>query len=84
MSKYLAAAAFAGLLLSTTVSVSAAPRQPQTNEAAPSADQPKDKDAAKSERKYCVSDTRPASHIAQRVCKTRTEWMAQGFDPLNP
>jgi len=84
MSKYLAAAAFAGLLLATTTSVSALPRQPQnTNETVPSADQPKDKDAAK-DRKYCVTDTRPASHITQRVCKTRTEWMAQGFDPLNP
>ena len=82
MSKYLAVAAFAGLLLATG-SVSAAPRQPQTNEQAPSADQPKDKEA-KAERRYCVADQRPASHITQRVCKTRTEWMAQGFDPLNP
>lgn len=84
MSKYLAAAAFAGLLL-TTASVSAAPRQPQnTNEATASTEAPKDTKDAKTERKYCVADTRPASHITQRVCKTRTEWMAQGFDPLNP
>lgn len=83
MSKYLAVAAFAGLLLTAT-SASALPRQPQnTNEATPSAEAPKDK-AVKPERKYCVSDTPPGSHITQRVCKTRTEWMNQGFDPLNP
>jgi hypothetical protein len=46
--------------------------------------------AAKSERarsadpRYCVLEVRTGSHITKKICKTRSEWIAEGVDPLNP
>ncbi|WP_394653042.1 hypothetical protein [uncultured Sphingomonas sp.] len=31
---------------------------------------------------YCIRDTVTGSRIPRKSCKTRVEWMAQGFDPL--
>ncbi|WP_294303435.1 hypothetical protein [uncultured Sphingomonas sp.] len=31
---------------------------------------------------YCLVDTVTGSRIPRKSCKTRVEWMAQGFDPL--
>jgi len=33
--------------------------------------------------KYCVVDTLTGSHVRTKVCHTRKEWLAQGFDPLD-
>lgn len=30
---------------------------------------------------YCIRDTVTGSRIPRKSCKTRVEWMAQGFDP---
>ena len=38
--------------------------------------------AATDKTKYCVVDTLVGSHIPQKTCLTRKEWLAQGFDPL--
>jgi hypothetical protein len=33
--------------------------------------------------RYCVQDTSTGSHIPQKICKTREEWMSEdNFDPL--
>lgn len=35
------------------------------------------------ERRYCVVDTLTGSRVQHKVCKTRKEWLDEGFDPLN-
>ena len=32
--------------------------------------------------RYCVVDTLTGSHVRQKICRTRKEWLGQGFDPL--
>jgi hypothetical protein len=32
--------------------------------------------------KYCVVDEATGSHIPRKVCLTRQEWLARGFDPI--
>ena len=32
--------------------------------------------------RYCVIDTPTGSRIDRKVCKTRDEWLKEGFDPL--
>ena len=32
--------------------------------------------------RYCVVDTPTGSRLPHRVCQTREQWLAQGFDPL--
>jgi len=39
--------------------------------------------AARGATKYCVIETATGSHIAKKTCRTRKEWQAQGFDPLD-
>ncbi len=31
--------------------------------------------------KYCVVDEATGSHIPRKVCLTRQQWLARGFDP---
>jgi len=38
--------------------------------------------AATDKTKYCIVDMPTGSHIRQKTCLTRKEWLAQGFDPL--
>ncbi|WP_010215722.1 hypothetical protein [Sphingomonas sp. PAMC 26621] len=33
-------------------------------------------------QRYCVIDTPTGSHIRNKVCKTRPEWLDEGFDPI--
>jgi len=33
-------------------------------------------------RRYCVVDQITGSHLPHKVCKTRKEWLDEGFDPL--
>ena len=35
------------------------------------------------ERRYCVVDQITGSRLPVKKCKTRKEWLAEGFDPLN-
>jgi hypothetical protein len=35
-------------------------------------------------KRYCVKETITGSRIPVKTCFTRDEWLAQGFDPLNP
>jgi len=39
--------------------------------------------AAGPERRYCVVDTITGSRLPHKTCKTRKEWLDQGFDPLD-
>ena len=34
--------------------------------------------------KYCVMDETTGSRIARKICRTREEWLSEGFDPLAP
>jgi hypothetical protein len=42
------------------------------------------KSEAQPKTRYCVKDTTTGSRIVQKICKTRAEWLDEGFDPLNP
>jgi hypothetical protein len=33
-------------------------------------------------KRYCVEDTVTGSRLPRRSCRTREEWLAEGFDPL--
>ncbi len=35
-------------------------------------------------KQYCVRATSTGSRMTQKVCRTRKDWMARGFDPLAP
>jgi hypothetical protein len=35
------------------------------------------------DRRYCVVFETTGSRIPHKTCKTRKEWMAEGFDPLD-
>lgn len=35
------------------------------------------------DRRYCVVDQLTGSRLPIKKCKTRKEWLAEGFDPLN-
>ena len=36
------------------------------------------------DKRYCVESMATGSRIARRTCKTRAEWLDEGFDPLDP
>ncbi|WP_242137676.1 hypothetical protein [Sphingomonas sp. TREG-RG-20F-R18-01] len=36
---------------------------------------------ASNPQRYCIVDTPTGSHIVYRTCKTRAQWLAEGFDP---
>ena len=39
--------------------------------------------AAVSDRqRYCIVETPTGSHIQKKVCKSRAEWLGEGFDPI--
>ena len=40
--------------------------------------------AADRPQRYCVIDSITGSMISRRICQTREQWLAQGFDPLAP
>ncbi|KQM64748.1 hypothetical protein ASE65_15950 [Sphingomonas sp. Leaf16] len=33
-------------------------------------------------RRYCISDRREGAPRRPKICRTRDEWQARGFDPL--
>lgn len=38
-------------------------------------------DAAASKKKFCVVEAATGSRVPKKICRTRTEWLALGFDP---
>ncbi|WEK01899.1 MAG: hypothetical protein P0Y59_09545 [Candidatus Sphingomonas phytovorans] len=40
-------------------------------------------DAAASKKKFCVVEATTGSRVAKKICRTRTEWLALGFDPTS-
>ena len=40
--------------------------------------------AERPDRRYCIVETVTGSRIPYKTCRTRAEWLEQGFDPLNP
>jgi hypothetical protein len=36
------------------------------------------------DKRYCVQGNITGSRLARKDCRTRAEWMKQGFDPLDP
>lgn len=39
--------------------------------------------ASNVDRRYCVVDQITGSRVPHKICKTRKEWLAEGFDPLD-
>lgn len=54
-----------------------APASAATSQAEPDAKPVKDK-------RYCVTGTTTGSRLARKACRTRAEWLSEGFDPLDP
>jgi len=76
------ATALTGLALSSGA-VAGAPKE--TPAAAPtSASTDASAQVQRKEKQYCIVDSATGSRIPLKVCKTRKDWMAEGFDPLNP
>lgn len=75
-----AATALTGLALSSGA-IAGMPKDVPAPEATAPATDTAAQPAAK-EQKYCVRDTTTGSRIPLKVCKTRKEWKAEGFDPL--
>lgn len=38
--------------------------------------------ASNAKTRYCVMETLTGSRIPSKACKTRAEWLVEGFDPL--
>ncbi|WP_447728843.1 hypothetical protein [Sphingomonas koreensis] len=36
------------------------------------------------DKRYCVQGDITGSRLAQKDCRTRAEWLKEGFDPLDP
>lgn len=35
------------------------------------------------DKRYCVQGTITGSRLVRKTCRTRAEWLAEGFDPLD-
>jgi hypothetical protein len=58
-------------LIATAAPAAEAPAQPAT----PVATTPRVK-------RYCIIDRREGSQLKGKICRTRDEWRARGFDPV--
>jgi hypothetical protein len=76
-----ASTALFGLALATGAAAADSKDSVTPGVAATPAAQPEKGRAA--DPKICVVDTLTGSRIAKKVCKTRSEWMVEGVDPLN-
>lgn len=74
------------MVLGATLSAGAAGADPKANSNPSPVEKAADTKAAapSDQQRYCVEDTLTGSRITHRECKTRAEWMKEGFDPLNP
>jgi hypothetical protein len=67
-------------LIAAGLTLAAAPTTVEPREAPPA---PAPVSAqAKPATRYCIVDTYTGSRIPRKLCKTRDQWMDQGFDPL--
>lgn len=64
--------------LATTAQAETKPNTP-----APIGSDRADAKPAKDQR-YCLQGKVVGSNIVQRDCKTRAQWLREGFDPLDP
>ena len=67
-------------LILTAVTLASAPVS-ATPRVAPEA-APTTAAAPKDTKRYCVVETNLDSLIPKRVCRSRSEWLSHGFDPL--
>lgn len=67
----------AGAVLTIAVPALAASHDGVTNDATTSGPA-----QAKPTQRYCVMSETTETRIQRKVCKTRQEWLAEGFDPL--
>jgi len=40
--------------------------------------------ASRKRTKYCVMATSTGSRVLRKICRTRDEWLVEGFDPFDP
>ena len=64
--------------LATTAQAETKPGTP-----APSASAPAQAKPVKDTR-YCVESLTTGSRIRRKACRTRAQWLEEGFDPLDP
>lgn len=57
--------------------------QAETRPGAP-APAPSSKAKPAKDTRYCLETMTTGSRLARKVCKTRAEWLQEGFDPLDP
>nr|WP_294811263.1 hypothetical protein [uncultured Sphingomonas sp.] len=78
-----AAALFTAALLAGGAVSPAMAKSDPTTEPKPQSDQVQQESAKESKQKlYCVVDTLTGSHLRTKECRTREQWIATGFDPL--
>lgn len=78
-----AAALFAAALLAGGAATPAMAKSDPTTEPRPQSDQAQQESAKGSKQKlYCVVDTLTGSRLHTKTCRTREQWIATGFDPL--
>jgi hypothetical protein len=77
-----AAAMFAATLLAGGAVSPAMAKSDPTTEPKPQSDQAQPESAKESKKLYCVVDTLTGSHLRTKECRTREQWIATGFDPL--
>lgn len=78
-----AAALFAAALLAGGAVTPAMAKSDPTTEPRPQSDQAQQESAKGSKQKlYCVVETLTGSRLRTKACRTREQWIATGFDPL--
>lgn len=78
-----AAALFAAALLAGGAATPAMAKSDPTTEPRPQSDQAQQESAKGSKQKlYCVVETAVGSRLRTKDCRTREQWIATGFDPL--
>ena len=69
-------------MLSSTAAVPASARDGHSDPSATEAKADAQTGKASPNTRYCVVEAVTGSRIATKQCKTRSEWLAEGFDPL--
>lgn len=80
MFRILAAAAALSIAAAPAVAQDASADRPQIASPAPAGGSAPAA-AAKKETRYCVDQALTGTRMPKRVCRTRGEWRAEGFDP---
>lgn len=48
----------------------------------PAKEKKEDQEAKDAKKRYCIQGPTTGTMLPKRICHTRAEWLAQGFDPL--